>query len=63
MSIILGGNRDYIVVGSDSGKITILEYNQENITFIVEHVWFMKGFNKYTYSIKLIQDFILSPKG
>jgi splicing factor 3B subunit 3 len=30
---ILGGNRDYVVVGSDSGRINILQYNPEKNRF------------------------------
>lgn len=30
---LTGGNKDYIVVGSDSGRITILEYNQAKNLF------------------------------
>lgn len=30
---LTGGNKDYIVVGSDSGRITILEYNQAKKSF------------------------------
>lgn len=31
---LTGGNRDYIVVGSDSGRIVILEYSKEKNSFI-----------------------------
>jgi len=34
---LLGGNRDYIVVGSDSGKITVLEYKAESRCFVRIH--------------------------
>jgi len=34
---LTGGNRDYIVVGSDSGKITVLQYNPELNKFAVIH--------------------------
>ena len=30
---LTGGNRDYIVVGSDSGRVVILEYSKEKNTF------------------------------
>lgn len=30
---LTGGNKDYVVVGSDSGRITILEYNQSKNQF------------------------------
>lgn len=30
---LVGGNRDYIVAGSDSGRITILQYNAEKNRF------------------------------
>lgn len=35
---LTGGNKDYIVVGSDSGKITILEYNQSKNCFDRVHI-------------------------
>jgi hypothetical protein len=31
---LTGGNRDYIIVGSDSGRIVILEYSKEKNSFI-----------------------------
>eukprot|EP00297_Palpitomonas_bilix_P002086 CAMPEP_0113888850 /NCGR_PEP_ID=MMETSP0780_2-20120614/13123_1 /TAXON_ID=652834 /ORGANISM="Palpitomonas bilix" /LENGTH=1167 /DNA_ID=CAMNT_0000877789 /DNA_START=21 /DNA_END=3524 /DNA_ORIENTATION=- /assembly_acc=CAM_ASM_000599 len=34
---LTGGNRDYIIVGSDSGKITILMYEREKATFVKIH--------------------------
>ena len=35
---IAGGSKDYIVVGSDSGKITILEYNPQKNVFDRVHM-------------------------
>ena len=34
---LTGGNRDYLVIGSDSGKIVILEYNAEKQAFASVH--------------------------
>jgi len=34
---LTGGNRDYIIVGSDSGKITVLQYDPEHNRFKVIH--------------------------
>lgn len=34
---LTGSNKDYIVVGSDSGRITILEYNEQKKDFIRVH--------------------------
>ncbi|KAG8462236.1 hypothetical protein KFE25_012056 [Diacronema lutheri] len=34
---LLGGNRDYIVVGSDSGKITVLEFRADAGAFVRVH--------------------------
>ncbi|KAK0539000.1 pre-mRNA-splicing factor rse1 [Tilletia horrida] len=34
---LTGGTRDYLVVGSDSGKISILEYDAARNTFVVVH--------------------------
>lgn len=34
---LTGGSRDYIVVGSDSGRIVILEYSKEKNSFIKVH--------------------------
>jgi splicing factor 3B subunit 3 len=33
-----GGNKDYIIVGSDSGKIAVLEYNAQKNTFDKVHM-------------------------
>ena len=35
--LILGSNKDYIVVGSDSGRIVILEYNPQKNLFEKVH--------------------------
>jgi splicing factor 3B subunit 3 len=35
--VITGANRDYLVVGSDSGKITILEYHADSNSFVRVH--------------------------
>eukprot|EP01147_Barroeca_monosierra_P004133 gene4133-67_t len=34
---LTGGNKDYIVVGTDSGRITVLEYDSENNVFKKVH--------------------------
>jgi splicing factor 3B subunit 3 len=33
LTCLLGGTRDYIIVGSDSGRLTILDYNAEHNRF------------------------------
>ena len=33
-----GGNKDYVIVGSDSGRIVILEYNQTKNCFERVHM-------------------------
>lgn len=35
---LTGGTTDYIVVGSDSGRITVLEYNTQKNTFVQVHL-------------------------
>ncbi len=37
MSRLTGSSKDYVVIGSDSGKISILEFNNETNVFEVRH--------------------------
>ena len=38
MNLLLGGGKDYVVVGSDSGRICILEYNAAKNSFERVHI-------------------------